>query len=697
MPKSNKLFTKRHLRRKVCNRVKETKKLIQQPTPTAIPFTCSTSCGTSFRHQIQGEGDIPNSSEFSPSVILNPLSNSPSVDPLKNNASNAALTASGDIFEFDEIISEARSNKNNILENHSDVNHNEVFLKKLKLWACENNITHKSLNELLEIIRPKFPFLKKDARSILGTPRSVEKYSLGNGDLIYLGLEKGLRKKIEEGFESSFNKNEHSIPLQINIDGIPIFNNGAGQFWPILARSAVLKNKRPFSVAIFFGNGKPESLDQYLKSFIDECSVILRDGIEHLNHVYKIKLLFFSCDAPARAFLKQIMGHTSKSGCERCVIESKYENNKHFYPVNTPAELRKNEDFLGDLDNYSYIKGKSPLLKLNVKLISEFVLDPMHLIYLGAVKRLLMHWIEGKRPFKLSKNIIDNINRHIQSMKKYIGDDFPRKIRPFSLIKHWKATEYRFFLLYCGSVVLRSNLNNVMYKHFLLLHCAVFILSNKHLTERYFEVAKSALIDFVRLCPDVYDSYFVVYNIHSLIHVCEDVSRYGSLDDYSCFPFENYLGQLKRRIRGKYLPLQQIFNRLKEIDDCVEKKDQTGEIRASGAFDNNDNYCQFKKLEVNNMILSTDCKNNIVARLNKIYKIQSILFMDGVYKCVACPFKYLQDFYDHPIKSSKLGIYFGKGEKERTIFNVSEITSKYLSLPFKDGFVLVPLLHTYKT
>lgn len=655
MPKS-KLISKRHLRRKVRNDVELTKRLILHSSPT-LPSPYSTNtCTTSNSSEVQ-INTLVDSNESHINLKDSNSFNS-QLNIIHDNNGNVSVTQTTDnMYIFDEFCNESETiAKKQVLEEKADINNNLLFLKKLKSWVCRNNVTHKCLNELLQLIRPKFPFLKNDARSILGTPRSVEKYTLNNGDLIYLGLEKGLRNRIDEGFEHKLIENE-PIPLQINIDGIPLFNNGVGQFWPILVRSVVFKNKTPFSVAIFFGSGKPDSLALYLKSFIEECSLLLLHGFEYLNQVYQIKLLFFTCDAPARAYLKQVMGHTSKAGCERCVIKSEYKDTKHFYPVNTYAESREDDDFIGDIDANRYIKEKSPLLKLNVKLISEFVLDPMHLIYLGSMKRLLKYWVEGKRPFKLHQTAIININKQLAIIKKHTADDFPRKIRTLSFIKYWKATEYRFFLLYCGFVVLKDYLNDANYKHFLLLHCAAFILSNKRLTNSYLEVARSALTDFVNISPDVYDCYFVVYNIHSLTHVCDDVSRYGSLDDYSCFVFENYLGQLKRKVRGKYLPLQQIFNRLNEIEKSAPRKNLTTNIKSFGAFNINHNYCQFKKLELNNFVIAVDEKNNTVAYLNKIHKIRSILFIDGIYKCVANTFKYLEDCYHYPIESSKLGIF----------------------------------------
>lgn len=64
------------------------------------------------------------------------------------------------------------------------------------------------------------------------------------------------------------------------------------------------------------------------------------------------------------------------------------------------------------------------------------------------------------------------------------------------------------------------------------------------------------------------------YNVHSLIHVVEDVKHHGALETYSAFPFENYLGQIKSYLRGGKIPLQQIARRTTE--KSATEKESTG-------------------------------------------------------------------------------------------------------------------------
>ncbi|KAJ8935531.1 hypothetical protein NQ314_012749, partial [Rhamnusium bicolor] len=264
--------------------------------------------------------------------------------------------------------------------------------------------------------------------------------------------------------------------VYINIDGIPIYNSSSVEFWPILLYCKNFRNSAVTIVAFFCGRGKPTPLIDFLKPFVNECQALIAEGINFKNKHFKIKLEAFYCDAPARAYLKQIVGHNGKEACERCDIVSIYsrEDKKRYYPTNSNAKLRSDEDFLNISSDH--VSGQSPLLELDVGLVSNFVLDPMHLIYLGIMKRLINYWLEGKRQFKLSKAATADINKNLHSFKVHIiPTEFGRKIRTFNDVKRWKAVEFRFFLLYSGILAMRSSLDSVKYKHFLLLHVGIFL------------------------------------------------------------------------------------------------------------------------------------------------------------------------------------------------------------------------------
>jgi hypothetical protein len=51
----------------------------------------------------------------------------------------------------------------------------------------------------------------------------------------------------------------------------------------------------------------------------------------------------------------------------------------------------------------------------------------------------------------------------------------------------------------------------------------------------------------------------MVYNVHSLIHLADDALLYGNFDCVSAFEFENYMQQIKKLLRSKCLPLEQVI------------------------------------------------------------------------------------------------------------------------------------------
>lgn len=76
-----------------------------------------------------------------------------------------------------------------------------------------------------------------------------------------------------------------------------------------------------FVIALFYGTSKPSSVDDYLYDVLAELDIVKTDGIMFKERKYEVKLRCFCCDAPARSFLKCIVGHTGYFACERCVIK----------------------------------------------------------------------------------------------------------------------------------------------------------------------------------------------------------------------------------------------------------------------------------------------------------------------------------------------------------------------------------------
>lgn len=79
------------------------------------------------------------------------------------------------------------------------------------------------------------------------------------------------------------------------------------------------------------------------------------------------------CDAPARAFLKNVKGHTGYHGCEQCTQDGVYQENRNYIP------LKMNKSFKNKKDS-DHHHGTSPLKETFLDMVSGFPLDDMHLV-----------------------------------------------------------------------------------------------------------------------------------------------------------------------------------------------------------------------------------------------------------------------------------------------------------------------------
>lgn len=78
--------------------------------------------------------------------------------------------------------------------------------------------------------------------------------------------------------------------------------------------------------------------------------------------------------------------------------------------------------------------------------------------------------------------------------------------------------------------------------------------------------ARELLNYFVKRFGEIYGNHHISYNVHGLLHLCDDYDLYGPLDNCSTFKFEYYLQELKSLIRKHEKPLFKVINRFSEKD-----------------------------------------------------------------------------------------------------------------------------------
>ena len=272
----------------------------------------------------------------------------------------------------------------------------------------------------------------------------------------------------------------------------------------------------------------------------------------------------------------------------------------------------------------NYHRGTSSLLKVpNIGLVTNVALDYMHLVCLGVTKKLLLLWLNGPLNVRIGGRATNTISQNLMFMRNSVPRKFSRKPRSLTDIKYWKATEFRQFLLYTGPVVLKPVLPKHLYRHFLSLHVAVTILVSPILimNESNINYAEQLLQYFVKHFAGLYDTKFISHNVHNLLHVCNDVRNFGILDNFRAFPFENFLGTLKKSLRKAEKPLQQLARRYGEQErGSVQKSLPTLEKFVCKGLHNKGpllpifltkNVKQYKQLETEGYhIHSDDNRNN---------------------------------------------------------------------------------------
>jgi len=195
-------------------------------------------------------------------------------------------------------------------ENDSD---NCTNLKnRLASWACDNNITHIAINGLLKILNQTVAAdLPGDARTLLGTPRSLNIVSHQKGHFHYFGIASNLQKiRLEELTKHVFPilkskaDNEHKLlTMSANMDGLPIHKSNQKSLWPILGKVDQLDSP-PFVIALFYGTSKPKDIDEFLAQFTDEVVALEENGITINGVKHDFRLSCVIADAPARSLVK---------------------------------------------------------------------------------------------------------------------------------------------------------------------------------------------------------------------------------------------------------------------------------------------------------------------------------------------------------------------------------------------------------
>lgn len=226
-----------------------------------------------------------------------------------------------------------------------------------------------------------------------------------------------------------------------------------------------------------------------------------------------------------------------------------------------------------------------------------------------------------------------------------------------------------------------------MYDHFLLLSCAIRILTSPNLCIRLNNCAQNLLEHFINQFSEIYDDQYVTHNVHNLSHLCNDVKRFGSLDNFSAFPPESFMYHLKHQIclkSGK--PLQQVVKRLAEATTTFVKHDN--------------NHCiitkkNFNEIQMNGFIWSDKRPDNFcLLRTGQYIAVSEIFERNHSVLIKGKVLKSIGNFFEEPIDSIMLGINSCIFDDMEVSSKITEVISKVMCLPYKEYWVVLPLVHS---
>jgi len=587
------------------------------------------------------------------------------------------------LFRNDEIEEEEISAESTLSDQMTD-------------WAICFSINLNALSALLRILKPFHSELPLDGRTLLNTQTTYDIKTFSDGGKYF---HFGLRDIIVNLLKNCEKKSVNHIKLQVNIDGLQLFKSTSTQFWPILGLTSL--NKSPFVIGLYCGTSKP-SINEYLSDFIEEFKEIKKNKITYNSDIVDVSIDCFICDAPAKAYIKQIKGHNAYYGCDKCKQEGKYIKNRMTFP-NTENPLRTDEEFCQMIDE-DHHKDVTPLHEICDYLVTGCVIDYMHLLCLGVVKRMISFWMKGpiEKRIRLHNNDVRKISNHIVSLRHTLPSDFSRKPRSIFEVDRWKATEFRQLLLYTGPLVFKDVLEESIYKHFLLLFVGIHILMNDELNSSCNDYAEELLKLFVNKSVKLYGEEFPVYNVHGLVHLAAEAKRNGTLDKFSAFPFENYMKSLRKLVRKSELPLTQAIRRLSEISHkekspplnqkiCLRDEHNDGPLINSLVT-----LAQFKYLYYNNWHLSINPPNNCVSLTSGLPAvILNILKKENSISVLCKTFSQNKNFFIYPLPSSSINVYVSSNLDEKIILiELKDIKSKNVMLPITTSeHLIIPLCH----
>ena len=343
-----------------------------------------------------------------------------------------------------------------------------------------------------------------------------------------------------------------TIGLNFFADGVQIKKSTTKPLWPVWVQindlPPVLRYSRKNMVlaALYVGYGHPnwdELVPRIRAEILSSMKIKSKSGLIYVIHLDG-KLLIG--DLPAKAKMLNMNQFNGFYGCHYCTAEGKTIDRTHsYYPYEQPWQIREPEvnDIyvqkatflkLSEKENNFGVKGTSAFSTLVSNLPLTAPNDYMHCVLIGVFPETLKFCL---RQMKSDKRKIESERVELlQCPREMIA--YSRRIRPPNEIGHFKANEYFNWLLYISPFFFLDNIDTKLYNHLMRLVVGVRLLLESSEKESV-NLAEEHLQIF---CEEIFkirgDGKSETINVHSLLHLPDQVRRFGTLRCFSGMAFE---------------------------------------------------------------------------------------------------------------------------------------------------------------
>ncbi|XP_077486684.1 uncharacterized protein LOC144097969 [Amblyomma americanum] len=444
-------------------------------------------------------------------------------------------------------------------------------------FVVTHGLTWEALNDLLRLIDD----LKEQMKSLLAKSKAALFERLVNLKAVIQQGGAALLQDITSGSMAEELRKSGKIgwmdlTITINTDGSPVFKSSSSSVWPIQFLINELppcdRLKNCLIGGLWFG--QHPYMRTFLTKFVEEINQFGKITWKAGHTLLSSGLHVLCCcvDAPARASVINMVQFNGLFGCPWCYNCAEFHEGAQRYmsvtvgEERTPGEMSKDMEFAEKIkDAVNGLKGQSPLNHLkHFNIVFGHTVEYMHCVLIGVTKCLTDQWFDSansQQPFYIGRPVtMAKVDRRLLAIKP--PHSFTRLPRSLKDKCHWKASEWRHWLLFYALPCCLGILPQRYLNHFALLVEAIFTLLLEELTLQQINHAGRLLEDFVSRMPALYGARLMTFNVHQLLHLAKAAKNFGPLWAHSAFVFETGNGRVLRAITSANGAPDQVIERM---------------------------------------------------------------------------------------------------------------------------------------